>query len=132
MHVENKNVLLLSMPFAGVNIPSIQLAILEEYLSKRNIDIKTKHLYLKASDFYGNINYNFLIYPPNDSYTSQMFYSKYVFPDHWNKNIDKFENYFNDKILHSKLLPENFSFKKFENSTDNFYKWAIENCEWKK
>ncbi|MCK5030374.1 MAG: hypothetical protein KAR64_02810, partial [Thermoplasmatales archaeon] len=83
MHNDKKNVLLISMPFAGTDIPSIQLAVLEGYLKERNINTKTRHLYLKAAEFYGLNNYNFLIYPPNDSYTAQIIFSKYVFPEHW-------------------------------------------------
>ena len=79
MHDDNKNILLLAMPFAGTNIPSIQLASLETYLQERNIDIKTKNLYLKAAEIYGIKNYNFLIYPPNDSYISQMAFTRYIF-----------------------------------------------------
>ena len=75
MHDDKKSVLLLAMPFAGTSIPSIQLPILEGYLKERNINIKTKHLYLKAAEFYSLINYNFLINSPNDSYTAQMVFS---------------------------------------------------------
>lgn len=52
MHSAQKNVLLIAMPFAGVDIPSIQLGILEAYLKERNANIKTRHLYLKAAEFY--------------------------------------------------------------------------------
>ena len=55
MRENKKNVLLLSMPFAGADIPSIQLGLLEAYLTERDINIKTKHLYLKAADFYGKL-----------------------------------------------------------------------------
>ena len=53
MHTDKKNVLLLSMPYAGFDIPSIQLALLEAYLKQKNVNIHTEHLYLKAADFYG-------------------------------------------------------------------------------
>ena len=99
MHTENKTVLLIAMPFAGTNIPSIQLVILNDYLTKRHIDIKTNHLYLKAAEFYGINNYNFLINPPNDSYPAQMVFSRYVFPDYWKNTEEKFRTYFNEKML---------------------------------
>jgi len=105
------------MPFAGANIPSIQLGLLESYLKKRDINITSKHLYLKAADIYGIDNYNFLIYPPNDSYNAQMIFSKFVFPNHWKQNIDKFRNYFNkeDKIFVIKDIKKYMGFikKKF-------------------
>jgi len=131
MHSDKKTVLLVSMPFAGTNIPSIQLAILESYLKERNIDIKTKNLYLKAAELYGISNYNFLIYPPNDSYTAQMVFSRYVFPDHWSKNEGKCRIYFNEKILKNKLSYENLTFESYVQKTDMFYNWVLENVEWK-
>jgi len=94
MHNDKKNVLLISMPFADTSIPSIQLALLEEYLKDREIQIKTAHLYLKAAEFYGLLEYNYLINNPNDPYTAQMFFSKYVFPKHWETAIDKFKDFF--------------------------------------
>jgi hypothetical protein len=42
MHNDKKNVLLIAMPFAGTDIPSIQLAVLEGYLN-RGIFERTKH-----------------------------------------------------------------------------------------
>ena len=44
MHCEQKNVLVLALPFAGVAIPLIQLPLFESYLNQRNIQITTKHL----------------------------------------------------------------------------------------
>ena len=63
MHSIKKSVLLVSMPFAGTAIPSIQLPILEGYLKERNINVKTHHLYLKAAELYGLHHYNLLINP---------------------------------------------------------------------
>ena len=124
MHKENNSILLVSMPFAGIEIPSIQLALLESYLKERNVNIQTRHLYLKAAEFYGLNNYNYLIYPPNDSYTAQMAYSRYVFPDHYQKNEQKLKNYFNKKSK------EDFSFENYIEKTDIFYNWALKNISW--
>ena len=132
MHSDKRNVLLISMPFASVNIPSIQLAILESYLKEREIDIKTKNLYLKAAEFYGISNYNFLIYPPNDSYTAQMAFSKYVFPDHWSKNEEKSKTYFNEKILKNNPSNDKFTFESYIKKTDQFYNWVLDKVEWNK
>lgn len=131
MHAENKNVLLIAMPFAGTNIPSIQLVILNDYLTKRHIDIKTNHLYLKAAEFYGINNYNFLINPPNDSYPAQMVFSRYVFPDHWENTEEKFRTYFNEKMLKKVESQINFTFEDYVQKTDLFYNWVMENVEWK-
>ena len=131
MHNDQKNVLIISLPFAGTIIPSIQLPILEGYLKERNINIKTKHLYLKAAEFYGLENYNFLIYPPNDSYSAQMVFSKFVFPEFWEKNEEKFRDYFNKKVSRTRHIGNNFTFKSYVQKTEKFYNWVIENVNLK-
>ena len=47
MSNNSESVLLISMPFAEITIPSVQLAILEKYCKERNVIISSKHLYLK-------------------------------------------------------------------------------------
>jgi len=131
MHTDSKNVLLISMPFAGTAIPSIQLAVLEGYLKEREINIKTRHLYLKAAEIYGLNNYNFLIYPPNDSYTAQMIFSKYVFPEHWQKTEDRFREYFNENLSKNKEIQKQFTFENYVQQTDKFYNWILENTDWR-
>lgn len=129
MHTDSKNVLLVSMPFAGISIPSIQLAVLEGYLKERGITINTQHLYLKAADFYGLQNYNFLIYPPNDSYTAQMVFSKYVFPEYWSIAEEKIKEYFQKTSVKNKETQQ-FDFDCYVQKTDEFYHWVIENINW--
>ncbi len=130
MDYDKKKILLIAMPFAGTTIPSIQLAILEGYLKERDIDITTKHLYLKAAEYYGLINYNFLINRPSDSYTAQMIYSRYVFPDHWNKTENLFIEYFNRILSESEEMQQNFSFEEYIEKTDQFYNWTVNNINW--
>ena len=130
MPSEKKNVLLVSMPFAGTAIPSIQLPVLEGYLKERDALITTRHLYLKAAEFYGINNYNFLIYPPNDSYTAQMVFSKYVFPEHWKKNVEKFREYFEKTSAKSKAAQQGFSFEQYVEQTDRLYQWVIDRVDW--
>lgn len=131
MHKDYKTVLIQALPFAGITIPSIQLPILEGYLKERDINIKTRHLYLKAAEFYGLKNYNFLINSPNDSYTAQMIFAKYVFPDHWTTNEYKFREYFEKQVSEFKGVNEDFTFERYVQQTDNFYNWAIETVEWR-
>jgi len=132
MNCDNKKVLLIAMPFAGTAIPSVQLAILEAYLNGHGVDITTKHLYLKAAEHYGIINYNHLINRPSDSYTAQMIYSRYVFPDHWNKNENLFREYFNRILSESEEMQQNFSFEKYVEKTEQFYNWTLNNINWRK
>jgi len=130
MHDTQKNVLLVAMPFAGVTIPSIQLPVLEAYCTERHIHIETAHLYLKAAELYGLQNYHFLIYPPNDSYTAQMAFSRYVFPKHWEKNKDKCRQYYQShqpKNTQSSL----FSFDDYVEHTDVFYQWVLDHLDWR-
>jgi ribosomal peptide maturation radical SAM protein 1 len=131
MHDGKSSVLLIAMPFAGIAIPSIQLPILEGYLKEREINITTKHLYLKAAEFYGVNNYHHLITRPNESYTAQMVFPQYVFPEHWNKNQYSFKDYFKKIVAGHAELQKNFTFEEYIERTDRFYTWIIENVNWK-
>ena len=131
MHKDKINVLLVSMPFAETSIPSIQLALLQSYLKNRDINIETLHLYLNAADFYGLKNYNYLINLPNDSYTAQMVFSKYLFPDHWGKNIRKFEYFYTEILGYDTNILQKFSFEKYIEQTDKFFSWILERINWK-
>jgi ribosomal peptide maturation radical SAM protein 1 len=132
MSHSKKNVLLISLPFAGTAIPSIQLALLESYLKKRNVNVKTRHLYLKAADFIGLNNYNHIIYAPNDSYTGQMTFSKYVFPNHWKKIENKLKTYFDENLVGEEEISKTFTFEKFVEATDKFFDWVIKEIDWEK
>lgn len=131
MQSNHKTVLLISMPFAETSIPSIQLTLLESYLKERNIKAISKHLYLKAADFYNLNNYNFLTNSPNDSYTAQMIFSKYIFPKHWEKTNDNIRDYYNNIIAYNKKFLEKFSFNNYVEQSDNFYNWVCKEIDWK-
>ena len=130
MHNEKKTVLLVAMPFAGVTIPSIQLAVLEGYCRQRGITIETRHLYLKAAEFYGLQDYHSLIYPPNDSYTAQMVFSRYIFPEHWEKNQERFREYFQQHSPQNPGLPP-FTFEEYIHRTDTLYQWILDHVDWR-
>lgn len=132
MRMQNtkKSLLLVSMPFAETSIPSIQLALLDPYLKQRNVNVSTRHLYLKMADFYGLNNYNFLINAPNDSYTAQMVFSKYVFPNHWEENREKFRYFYENFISTVKEFPKDFDFNEYVKLTDEFVDWTLQNIDW--
>ncbi|HEC95367.1 MAG TPA: RiPP maturation radical SAM protein 1, partial [Thermoplasmatales archaeon] len=130
MHDDAKTVLLLAMPFAGTTIPAIQLPLLEGYLKERGIAVSTRHLYLKAAEFYGLPHYNFLISSPNDSYTAQMVFAKYVFPEHWHQNLEKFRTHFNQMTQSNPVIQESFTFDEYVHRTDQFYHWVIKDSMW--
>jgi ribosomal peptide maturation radical SAM protein 1 len=130
MHDEKKNVLLVAMPFAGITIPSIQLPVLEGYCRERGITIETRHLYLKAAELYGLQNYHYLIYPPNDSYTAQMVFSRYVFPEHWKNYEDRFREFFNQHSVQNSQVPQ-FSFDEYVHRTDVLYQWILDHVDWR-
>ncbi|RLF58440.1 MAG: hypothetical protein DRN27_05450 [Thermoplasmata archaeon] len=128
--LDKKSVLLLSMPFADTNIPSIQISLLESYLKNKDINVSSIHLYLIAANIYGLHNYSFLINPPNDPYASQMVYSKYVFPKHWESQINHFKEYFNTTIAHDDAIKQTFPFEKYVEKTDTFLNWITQNISW--
>jgi ribosomal peptide maturation radical SAM protein 1 len=129
---DNKKILLVSMPFAESSIPSIQLALLKSYLNERNISISTKHLYLNAAEIYGLNNYNYLINSPNDSYIAQLAFSKYLFPSHWEKNLKKIKYYYDNIISTDQHFKKTFSFEKYLEKTDEFFKYAVHPYNWQK
>lgn len=127
---EQKSVLLLSMPFAGIAIPSIQLPVLAGYLEERGITVLTKHLYLQAASIYGLQPYNALISPPNDSYTAQLGFSKYLFPDHWKKTQDAFRTYYEQHIAQNEPLRTLCSFDTFVQRTERVYQSILDSIKW--
>jgi len=130
MSDNQKSLLLVSMPFAETSIPSIQLALLESYLKQCGVNASSRHLYIKTADFYGLNNYNYLINSPNDSYIAQMVFSKYVFAEHWEKNLEKFKYFYENIMSHSKDFT--FSFDNYVEQTDKFVDWTIENVDWER
>jgi len=129
--MHKKSVLLVAMPFAGPMIPSAQLPILEGYAKERDIDIQTRHLYLKAAELYGINSYNFLINPPNNSYMAQMAFTKYVFPEHWKQTEEQCKKYFNERILWHLDKYNASAFENYIQQTDRFYHWVLDNVDWK-
>ncbi len=130
MHTKKNTVLVVAMPFAGITIPSIQLAVLETYGRQQGLSIDTRHLYLKAAEIYGLQNYHGLIYPPNDSYTAQMVFSRYVFPEHWEKNQEKFREYFQSHPPQNPGIPS-FTFEEYVQRTETFYQWVLGHADWR-
>jgi ribosomal peptide maturation radical SAM protein 1 len=130
MHENKQSVLLVAMPFAGISIPSVQLSVLEGYCRQHGVTIQTRNLYLKAAEMYGLQNYHALIYPPNDSYTAQMVFSKYVFPEHWKNNEQKFKDYYTTHATQNKEISL-FSFEEYVQRTDLFYQWTIDHVDWR-
>ena len=131
MHNGKKSVLIVAMPFAGTMIPSIQLPVLEGYLKERGITVQTRHLYLKAAELYGINSYNFLINPPNNSYTAQMAFTQYVFPEHWKKTKEICRKYFNERVLCHLDKYNTSAFENYLRQTDQFYHWALDKVDWK-
>lgn len=130
MHDGKNSVLLIAMPFAGLAIPSIQLPLLQGYLTERDIIASTKHLYIKAAEFYGINNYHCLITRPNESYTAQMVFSKYVFPNHWQQNQERFRDYFQRMVASHSKLQNNLTYEDYVDRTDRFVTWVLENVDW--
>jgi len=125
-----KSVLLLSMPFAGIAIPSIQLPVLAGYLEERGITVHTKHPYLQAASIYGAQIYNALISPPNDSYTAQLGFSRPLFPEHWEKTQDVFRTYYEQHIAHNEPLRTQYSFETFVQQTEKIYQEILHHIDW--
>jgi len=130
--MQDNKIQLVSTPFAESSIPSIQLALLESYLKERDVSVITKHLYLNAAEIYELNNYNYLINSPNDSYIAQLAFSKYLFPDYWQKNLKKIRYYYENIILSDDNFKEILPFEKYLEKTDQFFKYAVHPFNWQK
>ena len=126
MHKNKKNILLISMPFAEVVIPSIQLALLEKYCKERDVNVASKHLHLKAAEIYGLKNYDFLLNYPCNPYFAQIFFSRYVFPNHWEQYEEKIKDYFNERTNEN----NDFPYDTLAQKTEEFYNWVLSNINW--
>jgi ribosomal peptide maturation radical SAM protein 1 len=60
-----------------------------------------------------------------------MVFSKYVFPEHWEQNRDKFKEYFVKKTSQNKDIQKKFNFESYVKKTDDFFSWLIDNIDWK-
>ncbi len=126
---KKNDIFLVSMPFAGTSIPSIQLSVLHGFLRDKNIGVKTRHLFLKAADIYGLKYYNRLITNPNNSYDAQIAFSRYIFPGNWKIKKNNIKSYLENK---NKKNGFDFSFDEYVEKTDAFFKWVIKSFEWEK
>lgn len=131
MHSKNKTVLLISLPFADISIPSIQLSVLEGYLKERNIHATTRHLYLKAAEIFGLQNYKLLTNYPSNPYSAQMSFSKFIFPEHWQKIKSNVEEHLFDSLDKKIIRKTNFNFNEYLNKTDLFYECFFNTVDWK-
>ena len=61
---------------------------------------------------------------------AQMAFSKYVFPEFFNENINKFRGFYKEKI--ETIDNKNFDFDTYLKKTDEFYTKIINQTEWKK
>ncbi len=125
-----ESVLLISMPYADISIPSIQLSLLESYLKNKNIPTSSLHLYLFAAESYGLKNYSYLITSPNDPYVSQMIFTKHVFPNHWEKNKEKIKKYYTNNVISANPSEEQLTFEEYEERTDSFLINLFEGIQW--
>lgn len=129
MHETKASVLLVAMPYAGINIPSIQLATLQSYLQTHDIKIDVRHLYLDAAQHYGLALYHSLIFPPGDPYIAQMAFTRYLFPDHWHHTLSKLKEYYSETIGKNPVAP---SFDDYLQKTDDFYQHVQTTLDWQK
>jgi ribosomal peptide maturation radical SAM protein 1 len=82
--------LLISMPFIRTLTPSIQLGTLQAYLRSKGIPVDVNHAYLRCLEFLGPDLYC--------AFTDEVFYTSFLFPEHFKKYRHKIEKYFKKKI----------------------------------
>jgi radical SAM superfamily enzyme YgiQ (UPF0313 family) len=88
--------LLVSMPFSTLDIPSIQLGTLYSYLKNKGVPVDVHHAYLRCADILDPELYRGISY----LMPREIFYTYFLFPDHFKSYRDKIKNYFNDFVNH--------------------------------
>ena len=91
---EPGKLLLISMPFALPQTPSIQLGTLSAYLKGKGIAVDTHHAYLRCADILSSELAYILSYSP----TNEFFYTSFLFPDNFKKYRNKIEKKYNKAI----------------------------------
>lgn len=90
-------VLLISMPFAILSSPSIQLGVLKSYLESKGISVDIHHGYLKCADILGPALYSVILFMGGIASldaNEEFLYPYFLYPEHFNKHRKEIEYFF--------------------------------------
>ena len=88
------NLLLISMPFSILDVPSIQLGTLYSYLTNKGIPVDVEHAYLRCAEILDPELYRLISYSMRD----KIFYPYFLYPANFQRYKYEIQNYFNDVV----------------------------------
>jgi len=93
---EQGKLLIVSMPFQRLDMPSIQLGTLCSYLQNKGIPVDVDHAYLRCADILDPKLYQIISFFMHD----EIFYPYFLFPENFQRHRNKINNYFKGFIKH--------------------------------
>jgi ribosomal peptide maturation radical SAM protein 1 len=89
-----EKLLLISMPFAILDVPSIQLGALSGYLKNKGIPVDVHHAYVRCAEILDPELYRVISYSIRD----EIFYPYFLYPENFQRYRDMITNYFNNIV----------------------------------
>jgi hypothetical protein len=84
-------ILLISMPFSILDVPSIQLGTLYSYLKNKGIPVDVHHAYLRCAEILDPELYRIISYSMRD----EIFYPFFLYPENFQRYRHVITNYLN-------------------------------------
>ena len=97
-----EKLLLISMPFAILDAPSIQLGTLSGYLKNKGIPVDVHHAYLRCAEILDPELYRVISYSMRD----EIFYPYFLYPENFQRYRDMITNYFNNFVKYRPISLE--------------------------
>lgn len=95
-------VLLVSMPFSILDVPSIQLGTLYSYLKNKGIPVDVHHAYLRCAEILDPELYRWISYSMRD----EIFYPYFLYPDNFQRYRYMINNYFSNCVKYRPISLE--------------------------
>jgi hypothetical protein len=97
-----ERLLLISMPFSILDVPSIQLGTLYSYLRNKGIPVDVHHAYLRCAEIIGPELYRIISYSMRD----EIFYPYFLYPENFQRYRHLITNYFNNIVKYRPISLE--------------------------
>jgi ribosomal peptide maturation radical SAM protein 1 len=97
-----EKLLLVSMPFSTLDVPSIQLGTLYSYLKSQGIPVDVHHAYLRCAEILGPELYRVISYSMRD----EIFYPYFLYPENYQRYRHEISNYFNNIVKYRQISLE--------------------------
>ena len=97
-----EKLLLISMPFSKLDVPSIQLGTLSGYLKNKGIPVDVHHAYLRCAEILDPVLYRVISYSMRD----EIFYPYFLYPENFQRYRYMITNYFNNFVKYRPISLE--------------------------